>query len=232
MSILNKENILYCRLCWSAAGDQGRTSIMLEVDNIDFHPNISASWYIGLFWMQVHKPIHYPPSPNITRAFWLIAVVPWMSAHQRSQNTHTHACTHSWGTLLILKVKSCREAPHWRPDGADTAQLIVHTCWYVPRRGLTAAQKADITPNHQCISMRGSRRSRLCWGGRREDCNKDKHICRLQKSQLYGVCNPKTGQWLSPSLHALTQFWFMIWMNIDFPQTTPPTSSLPFHFSF
>lgn len=30
------------------------------------------------------------------------------------------------------------------------------------------------------------------------------------------------------SLQALTQFWFMIQINIDFPEAPPP----PFHFSF
>ncbi len=105
------------------------------------------------------------------------------------------------GPLFILKVKSCweAEAPHWRPDGADTARLIVHTCWSVPRLGLTAAHKADDALNRQCISMRGSYHLHLSVyvlvvrGG--ADA---KHICRPDKLQSCGVCNPKPGQWWSP----------------------------------
>lgn len=58
----------------SAAVVRGGSFIIPEVDNIDFHPNISAHWFICLFWMRAHKPIQKPPSPDITRASWLIAV--------------------------------------------------------------------------------------------------------------------------------------------------------------
>lgn len=145
----NKERSILPSEC---SFDRGRPSIILEVDDIDFHPSISANWYISLFWMRAHKAIHDPLSPNITRALWLIAV-----SHVRSAKTHTSM--HSWGPLFILKVKSCwgPGAPRWRPDGVDTTWPIVRTCWSVPRRGLTAARKAGVALNHQCISMRGSR---------------------------------------------------------------------------
>lgn len=53
---------------------QEGASIILEVDYIDFHTNKSPHWFIGLLWMQAHKPIHKPPSTNISRASWLIGV--------------------------------------------------------------------------------------------------------------------------------------------------------------
>lgn len=108
--------------------------------------------------------LHHQTSQE--RPDWLLCPI-----HVRSD---THAFTHSQGTLFILKVKSCweAEAPHWWPDGVDTTRPIVHTCWSVPRRGLTAAHKANAALNHQCISMRGSHRLCLCvwdkkcsWGG-------------------------------------------------------------------
>lgn len=160
--------------------------------------------------MRAHKPIHKPPSPNITRVSWLIAVSPtfvrsgaWLK--HKHTHTHTYARTHGAHSSSSRSRAAGRQgAPHWWPDGADTMRPIVHTCWSVPRRGLTAAHKADVALNHQCISMRGSHRSRLCVCVGRDvtsgggDCNKAKHICRLDKPQLCGVCNPKPGQWLSP----------------------------------
>lgn len=97
---------------------------------------------------------------------WLLCP-PRSSAQERGWNTnthtHTHARTHGAHSSSSRSRAAGRQgAPHWRPDGADTTRPIVHTCWSVPRRGLTAGHKADVALNHQCISMRGSHRSHLC----------------------------------------------------------------------
>lgn len=129
-------------------------------------------------------------------------------------------------------------APHWRSDGADTVQPIVHMCWSVPRRVLTAAHKADVTRNRQCISMRGSYCSSVCvcvrvcvgWVGWRL-------VGIVTKPNIFAGCTSlsiveyviqnQANDYL-PSLQALTQFWFMIQMNIDFPgASNPPTHTHP-----
>lgn len=183
--------------------------------------------------MQAHKPIHKPPSPNITRASWLIAV-------SRVRHTYTHTLAGAHSSSSRSRGAGRQGAPHWRPDGADTTRPIVHTCWSVPRRGLTAAHKADVALNHQCISMRGSHRSRLCvcvgqemWRVEGEvDCNKAKHICKLDKPQPCGVCNPKPGQWLSPLPASADSILIYDSNEYRFSRSSSPPLSLPFHFSF
>lgn len=221
----NKERSILPSEC---SFDRGRPSIVLEVDDIDFHPSISANWYISLFWMRAHKAIHDPLSPNITWALWLIAV-----SHVPSAKTHTS--THSWGPLFILKVKSC-----W---GARGSSLTTWWGWHrmthcahvliCPKRCLTAARKAGVALNHQCISMRGSQHVCVCvcvWqegagnvASKAGDCNNTKHICRLDEPQPRGVCNPKPGQWLSPPPQTSTDSILIYDSNeYRFSRSSPP----------
>lgn len=175
--------------------------------------------------MWEHKPIRKPPSPNVTRASWLIGV-----SHTCPVSCNSH--TQTRGPLFFLKVKSWweAEAPH---DG-----LMEHDplCTHVdlsPRHGMTAAHKANVAPSHQCISMRGSPHLCLyvCIGGG-GDCNKAKSICRLNKT-LCGACNPKPGQWLSPLptstdsilIYDSNEYWF----SKSTPSPHPPCSISPFN---
>lgn len=120
------------------------------------------------------------------------------------------------------------EAPHWWHDGADTVQPIVHTCWSVPRRGLTTGHKTDNTLNPQCISMRGSHFCYVCvcWGwGFVTKLNM--FAGQTSLSIMEYVIQNQANDYLS-SLQALTQFWFMIQINIDFPEAPPHLSISPF----
>lgn len=215
---------------------------MLKEDNIDFYPNISTSWYIGVLGTRAHKPILHPPSPNIAGAFWLIAVagdVRSLTPRKRTRPSRLAGPTlHPQGQEPAgrLFIDGVMELTRRNPlyTRVDLSQDVA---WQPRARptshgALNASQWEDLTV-HICGCVCGG------WG-----C-----VCvcgwGVTKQRTFAGCTSlssaecviqnQANDYL-PSPRALTQFWFMIQMNIDFPGATPLhthihthlLSSLPF----
>lgn len=101
---------------FECSSDSGGTSITSEVDNIDFHTDISAKL---IYWSVLNASAQTNSQTSIIqrsqeRPDWLLRPTHVCPRETHLPTPHTH--THSWGPAgFILKVKSCWEAaaPHW-----------------------------------------------------------------------------------------------------------------------
>lgn len=190
---------------------------MWSVKNLH-HTAGGPYWFLAQY---ISKLIYWPPLNASAQTNSQLAVtqhhrsiltdcwIPCMSVQQK--HTHTHTYVHTRAFTLHPQGRDL-----WWSDRADTAWPIVHTCWSVPRRGpwrqrgrpaslqtINAFQWEDLA----IMFVLGGG-----WGA-------------SLRSVQYVIQN-QTNDYL-PSPQALTQFWFMIRMNIDFPGW-PTLLSLPF----
>lgn len=178
---------------------------------------------------------HYWFSPQYIRKliYWPALNASAQTNSQTSiTNHHKSILTDCGGPCMSAQLKTRSRGPTLHLQGRELRRGGGWWAWHCAAH----CTHMLICPQTSSDSRTWGRRKpsmhsneRLFWKDRGES---PAHICRRDDALPGAGCNPNQNNDYLPSPQALTQFWFMIRMTIDFPDTPPSPPSPSSHFSF